>query len=160
MRKAIFPGSFDPFTIGHLDIVARALKMFDAVVVGIGVNIHKAGAQEAAQRRAEMIARLFNDFPQVEVVCYEGLTAEFAQTHGITAMIRGVRNSADFDYEQNLAATNMAIFPAVETILIPCRPELGIVSSSMVRELQCFGKDISKWIPTMEDVKSAITYEK
>ena len=146
MRKAVFPGSFDPFTVGHKDIADRALRMFDHVVIGIGYNIHKASADSIAERAAR-IAALYADEPRISVEAYTGLTVDFARRHGAEFIVRGLREVKDFEYERNLADTNAAISD-IETVFLTARPELGFISSSMVRELAANGYDASRFLPT------------
>ncbi len=141
---AVFPGSFNPFTIGHKSIVDRALGIFDRVVVAVGHNIDKPGDDIA--RRIEAIRRAFRDNSRVEVTSYSGLTAEFVKRIEASAILRGVRNIADFEYERNLADVNKEIL-GVETVLMFSLPEYSYISSSMVRELAANGHDISSLLP-------------
>lgn len=141
---AVFPGSFNPFTIGHKSIVDRALGIFDRVVVAVGHNIDKPGDDIA--RRIEAIRRAFRDNSRVEVTSYSGLTAEFVKRIEASAILRGVRNIADFEYERNLADVNKEIL-GVETVLMFSLPEYSYISSSMVRELAANGHDVSSLLP-------------
>lgn len=145
MRKAVFPGTFDPFTIGHKDIADRALGLFDSLVIGVGFNPAKQGAQSAA-RRVEKIAELYAADSRVSVEAYSGLTADFARSHGASHIVRGIREVKDFEYERNLADCNAAI-SGIETVFLTARPELGFISSSMVRELDAHGYDTSRFLP-------------
>ncbi len=142
--KALFAGSFDPFTIGHFSIVRRSLAIFDSVVVAIGYNEHKPGMWSTEQR-VEAISRLFHDEKRVEVFSYTGLTVDFARKCHADALLRGVRTVADFEYERTLADTNRAIC-GIESVLLFSLPELSFISSSMVRELIHNGYDASKYI--------------
>lgn len=146
MRKAIFPGSFDPFTIGHADIVSRGLALFDHIVIAIGVNIAKADAPEYA-KRLHTIQDLYGDNPNVSVVTYNGLTVDCARQQGAYAILRGVRSVKDYEYERNMADINRQIAD-IDTVLLFCSPQLAAVSSSTVRELQRFGKDITPFLPS------------
>lgn len=141
---AVFPGSFNPFTIGHKSIVVRALGIFDRVVVAVGHNIDKPGDDTA--RRIEAIRRAFRDNSRVEVTSYSGLTAEFVKRIEASTILRGVRNIADFEYERNLADVNKEIL-GVETVLMFSLPEYSYISSSMVRELAANGHDVSSLLP-------------
>lgn len=141
---AVFPGSFNPFTIGHKSIVDRALGIFDRVVVAVGHNIDKPGDDTA--RRIEAIRRALRDNSRVEVTSYSGLTAEFVKRIEASAILRGVRNIADFEYERNLADVNKEIL-GVETVLMFSLPEYSYISSSMVRELAANGHDVSSLLP-------------
>ena len=142
--KALFAGSFDPFTIGHLAIVESALKIFSSVVVAIGVNENKKSEWPANVRKTAIEA-LFKDDPRVEVTTYSGVTFRFARLIGADALVRGVRNSIDFEFEKTLAEANRKI-GGIETVFIPCDPALGFVSSSLVRELIHNGEDPSSLI--------------
>ncbi len=148
MRTAVFPGSFDPFTIGHKDIADRALRIFDRLIIGIGYNIHKASADTIAER-VESIQAIYEDDERVTVEAYTGLTVDFAHSHGADFIVRGLREVKDFEYERNLADTNAAISD-IETVFLTARPELGFVSSSMVRELIANGYDASRFLPKRE----------
>lgn len=143
-RVAFFAGSFNPFTIGHADIVRRTLQICDRVVIALGRNPSKQSHDAGAL--AAQIRRLYEGEPRVSVIIYEGLTAEAARESGATFMIRGVRNSTDFEFERALAETNLRVF-GMETLLLPALPELAYVSSSMVRELESFNKDVSQFLP-------------
>lgn len=160
--KAIFPGSFNPFTIGHLDILSRALRAFDEVVLAIGYNEHKGNGAEMIEN-ADHLRNLFKDCPNVSVELYSGLTVAAAARFGAGVIVRGIRNAADSEYELQLAHTNREISPLVvcgndndspdshpeiDTWLIPCRAELSYISSSMVRELIHNGFPVDRFIPT------------
>jgi pantetheine-phosphate adenylyltransferase len=142
---ALFPGSFDPFTLGHADIVKRALNLFDEVVIAVGYNENKVGWMPV-EERLSTIRRLYADEPRVTVESYTGLTVDFAKKHGITAIIRGVRTTADFEYEVQLADVNRQL-TGIETIFLPASPQFASLSSSIVRELAHFGRDISTFLP-------------
>lgn len=141
----IFTGSFDPFTIGHDDIVRRALPLFDRIVIGIGVNEHKKYAQ-TTEERIENISRLYAEEPKIEVKAYGDLTVDFAKREGAHYIIKGVRSMKDFEYEREQAEINRRI-GNVETLLLFADPQLASISSSMVRELMHFGRDVSEFLP-------------
>lgn len=143
----LFPGSFDPFTLGHADIVERALRLFDEVVIAIGYNEQKSGWMPV-EERVKVIKELYKEEPRVRVESYTGLTVDFAKTNGISIIVRGVRTTKDFEYEMQLADMNRRL-TGVETILLPASPELASLSSSLVRELAHFGHDISKFLPKL-----------
>lgn len=145
MRTAIFPGTFDPFTIGHDALVRRALELVDELYIAIGINTEKH-AMLSVEERIERIITLYRDEPNIRVVSYEGLTTDFAQSIGAKFIIRGVRNTIDFEYERNIADINRML-TGIDTILLISDPEHAAISSSMVRELAHFGKDISKYLP-------------
>ena len=145
MRIAIFPGTFDPFTIGHDALVCRALNLVDELYIAIGINTEKR-TMLSLEERIERIATLYKDEPRIHVVSYEGLTTDFAQSVGAKFIIRGVRNAIDFEYEKNIADINRML-TGIDTLLLICEPQHAAISSSMVRELAHFGKDVSKYLP-------------
>lgn len=144
-RTALMPGSFNPFTIGHMDILRRSLAMFDRVVVSVGVNRAKTNDAEI-DTRLDAIRRVVSSLPGVEVMAWDGLTVEAARSVGAVAMVRGVRSVADFDYERSLAELNRRI-SGIDTVLLVATPELSAVSSSAVRELASFGYDVTEFLP-------------
>lgn len=147
MRIAIFPGTFDPFTIGHDALVRRALNIVDELYIAIGINTEKR-TMLTLDERMERIATLYKDEPRIHVVSYEGLTTDFAQSIGAKFIVRGVRNTIDFEYEHNIADINRML-TGIDTLLLISEPEYAAISSSMVRELAHFGKDISKYLPVL-----------
>ena len=146
MRTAVFPGTYDPFTIGHDALVRRALNLVDELYIAIGINTEKRTMQ-TLKERMQRIATLYKDEPRIHVVSYEGLTTDFAQSIGAQFILRGVRNTIDFEYERNIADVNKML-TGIDTLLLISEPEYAAISSSMVRELAHFGKDISKYLPT------------
>lgn len=144
-RRAIFPGTFDPFTIGHDALVRRALNIVDELYIAIGINTGKH-TMFPVEERIERIKQLYKDEPRIHVVSYEGLTTDFAQSIGVKCLIRGVRNTIDFEYERGIADVNRML-TGIETILLVSEPEYAAISSSVVRELAHFGKDISAYLP-------------
>lgn len=144
-RTALMPGSFNPFTIGHMDILRRSLAMFDRVVVSVGVNRAKTTDAEI-DTRLDAIRCAVASLPEVEVMAWEGLTVDAARSVGAVAMVRGVRSVADFDYERGLAELNRRI-SGIDTVLLVASPELSAVSSSAVRELASFGYDVKEFLP-------------
>ncbi len=145
MRTAIFPGTFDPFTIGHDALVHRALLFVDELYIAIGINTEKR-TMFSLDERLQRIATLYKDEPRIHVVSYEGLTTDFAQSIGAQFILRGVRNTIDFEYERNIADINRML-TGIDTLLLIRKPQYAAISSSMVRELAHFGKDISKYLP-------------
>lgn len=141
----LFPGSFDPFTLGHADIVKRALGIFDEIVIAVGYNENKTGWMPV-EERVNAIRKLYADEPRVIVESYTGLTVDFAKERGITTIIRGVRTTADFEFEMQLADVNRQL-TGIETILLPASPQFASLTSSVVRELAHFGRDISAFLP-------------
>ena len=144
-RLALFPGSFDPFTKGHADIVTRALALFDEIVVAVGYNEQKPGWMPV-EERVEKIRQIYAYEPRVKVESYTGLTVEFAKEKGVNAIVRGVRTVADFEYELQMADVNKQL-TGIETVLLPASPQFASLSSSVVRELAHFGQDISAFLP-------------
>ena len=144
MKKAIFPGSFDPFTLGHHSIVKRALSFMDEVIVGIGINEGKRSLIPV-EKRVDMIRRLYADEPRVKVEAYSGLTVDFAREQGAEFIVRGIRTVKDFEYEEGIADINRKL-TGIETIFLFTEPELASVSSSVVRELLHYGKDVSMFL--------------
>lgn len=144
-RIALFAGSFDPFTVGHHSIVERGLEIFDEIIIGIGINAQKRGWMPVAERRAA-IEKLYRGEPRVKVIEFDCLTAEAARRNGARFLLRGVRSTADFEYERTLADINRNI-SGIESVLIYALPCFASVSSSVVRELASYGADITPYIP-------------
>ncbi len=145
MKKAIFPGSFDPFTIGHYDIVNRGLKLFDEIVISIGRNSTKKETFPIRERE-EAIRKIFKDEPRISVHIYDCLTVDFAREVGAQFILRGVRCIQDFEYERNMAEANKEL-GGIETILLYTRPEYAHISSTLVRDLYSYNKDVSAYVP-------------
>ncbi len=143
--NVLFPGSFDPFTKGHADIVERTLKFADNIIIGIGIHQEKKGMLSPKERE-NAIRQLYKDNPKVSVEIYEGLTTEFAKKKGISLIVRGVRNTVDFEYEKNIAEVNRQL-TGIETILIFADRKLSAISSSIVRELNSYGVDTKEFMP-------------
>lgn len=146
---AIFTGSFDPFTVGHDDILRRALPLFSRIVIGVGVNERKQ-YMLSAEERCAAIRRIYASEPKVEVKTYSDLTVDFARREGAAYIIKGVRSVKDFEYEREQADINRQL-SGVETLLLYADPQLSSVSSSMVRELIHFGQDVSRYLPPVKD---------
>ncbi len=144
MKKVVFAGTFNPFTIGHKAIVERGLALADEVVVAIGYNENKPEVE--TESRLDAIRKVFAGNSRVEVAAYSGLTADFARSIGADALLRGVRNLTDFEYEKNLADINRAVL-GIETILLVADPDTAMISSSTVRELKRNGYDVSRFLP-------------
>ncbi len=144
MRKGIFVGSFDPFTVGHADIVARALPLFDKLVIGVGYNEHKQYMFTADERVAR-IARYYAQEPRIEVKSYNDLTIDFARREGAQYVVKGVRSVKDFEYEREQADINRRI-GGLETVLLYADARYASVSSTLVRELIHFGRDAREWM--------------
>lgn len=145
MRTALFVGSFDPFTIGHADIVSRSLPLFDRLVIGIGYNERKQYAHTPAERVSE-IARLYAGEPRVKVLAYSDLTVDLARREQADVIVKGIRTVRDYEYEREQADVNRQL-TGIDTIFFFASPGLESVSSTVVRELSHFGKDVSRFIP-------------
>ena len=145
MKTALFPGSFDPFTIGHHDIVVRGLQLFDEIVVAIGRNAQKPG-HSSPEERLQAIQQVYADHPRVRVYIYEGLTIDFAQQVGASCILRGVSSVQDFEYERQIVDANRQL-SGFDTVLLYTRPEYAHISSSLVRELKSYNKDITDYLP-------------
>ena len=145
-RIALFAGSFDPFTRGHEVVVEEALHLFDEVVIGVGENISKKGLLTVEQR-CQLISDLYRGNSRVKVISYSTLTGDFAREVGATVLVRGVRNTVDFEFERTIEATNRRLFPELTTVLLPTPAEYMHISSSMVRELLAFGRKVDDYLP-------------
>lgn len=145
MKRAIFPGTFDPFTIGHASIVKRAITFIDELVIGIGYNENKR-TMFSIEEREKTLRELYKNEPRVKIVSYNDLTIDFARRMDAQFIIRGIRCVKDFEYEETIADINRKL-AGIETILLFTEPELTSVSSSVVRELISFGKDVSAFLP-------------
>lgn len=152
MKTAIFPGSFDPFSIGHASIVRRALPLFDKIIIGIGINENKKYLLPVNER-VKRINELYSDEPKVEAEAYSDLTVDFAMRMGATYIVKGIRSVKDFEYERDMANINRRL-TGVETLLLFTEPTMSDVSSTVIRELARYGKDISAFLPTKETNKT------
>lgn len=145
-RVALFPGSFDPFTAGHLNILKRTLTMFDKVVVAVGINQDKRGFYDM-DMRMDIIREAVKGMEGVDIVKYDGLTIDVCRSLGIHHIVRGVRNMIDFETERSIADANRRLAPEIETIIIPTAQEFAHISSSAVRDLLSHGGDTSIFMP-------------
>ena len=146
MKIALFPGSFDPITIAHVDILKRALPLFDKIVVGIGLNSSKQSFLSASKRE-EIVREVVSAYPSVSVQTYEGLTVDFCKKIDATYMVRGVRSVGDFEYEKAIAQINQTMMPEMETIILLSKPEYSAISSTIVRDILRNNGDVSKFLP-------------
>ena len=151
MKRAIFPGTFDPFTIGHYSVVKRALTFMDEIIIGIGINDSKR-TWFPTEKRVEMVKKLYAGEPRVRVEAYDNLTVDFAIQHDAGFIIRGIRTVRDFEYEETIADINRKL-AGIETILLFTEPELTSVTSTIVRELLHYGKDVTPFLPEGLDIK-------
>ena len=145
-RTALFPGSFDPFTAGHLNILKRALTMFDEVVVAIGINIDKKG-HFSTDRKMEIIRQATAGLDGVRIVKYDNLTVDICRELGIRHIVRGVRNMIDFETERSIADANRRLAPEIDTVIIPTAQEFAHISSTAVRDLLKHNSDTSMFVP-------------
>jgi pantetheine-phosphate adenylyltransferase len=145
-RIAVFPGSFDPITRGHESIIRRAQPLFDRIIVAIGENSEKHSFFDIEQRMLWM-EQLFGNDPGIEILKYNGLTVDFAKDHNAQFILRGLRTSADFEFERGIGQMNKLIAPAIETVFLLCAPEYVSVSSSIVREVYRHGGDVAQFLP-------------
>ena len=145
MRRAVCPGSFDPVTNGHLDIVRRASTLFDEVVVAVGVNASK-NRLFSPEERIAMLTEACREFDNVEVDAFSGLLTTFCEEHDIHAIVKGLRAVSDFDYELQMAQMNASLAD-VETVFVPTSPEYSFLASSLVKEVAMFGGDVSGLVP-------------
>ena len=145
-RIALFAGSFDPFTRGHEAVVEEALRLFDEVVIGVGENVSKKGLL-SVDDRCRLIEDVYADNERVRVAKYSTLTGDFAHEVGATVLVRGVRNTIDFEFERTIEATNRNLFPELTTVLLVTPAEYMHISSSTVRELLAFGRKVDEYMP-------------
>ena len=145
-KRAIFPGSFSPFTIGHKSLVDRALPLFNKIIIAIGINTTK-NQYFSIEERMQWIKDVYANNSKIEVRFYEGLTVDFCKKENANYIIRGLRDSHDFKFEKNIAQMNKDLNPEIETIFIITPPELSHISSSLIRDIIKNGGDVSKFIP-------------
>lgn len=146
-RIALFPGSFDPFTKGHEDIVLRGLRIFDEIIIAIGYNSSKSQRYFDIRLMTDKIQSTFSGQPQISVITYSKLTAELAMEHGAKYLLRGLRNTTDFEYENSIAQVNRHLNPDLESVFLITSPAYASLSSSIIREVHRYGGDISTMIP-------------
>jgi pantetheine-phosphate adenylyltransferase len=146
-RIALFPGSFDPFTKGHQDIVLRGLKVFDEVVIAIGYNSGKSNRYFPVEVMIEKITQTFAGQSNIKVVTYSKLTATLAEEHGAQFLLRGLRNTTDFEYENSIAQVNKHLNKDLESVFLITAPELAAISSSIIREVHRYNGDVSEFLP-------------
>ena len=158
MTLAVYPGSFDPFTLGHMDILLRSLKIFDQVVIAVGVNQNKK-TLFTAEERVEMIEKEVNDIKLnknnvVKVECFEGLIVDLASKHKAKSLIKGVRGPVDYDYEAQMAGMNTVMCPDLETIFLMSKPEFSFIHSSLVKQISLMGGDVTGFVS--ESIKNQL----
>lgn len=151
MSISIYPGSFDPVTLGHIDIIKRAAKMTDVLIVGVLKNSAKRGLF-TIEERENMLRQVTKDIPNIEIKSFDGLLVDFAKENNANTIVRGLRAITDFDYELQMAQTNRALYEGADTIFIPTSIEYSFLSSTTVREIASLGGDISKFVvPYVEE---------
>jgi pantetheine-phosphate adenylyltransferase len=154
MKKiAVFPGSFDPFTIGHEAIIKRALSLFDEIIVAVGANALKKNFY-SLETRKEMINKVFEDEPKVRVDHYEGLTVDFCKKNGAGYLLRGLRTSADFEFERAIGQVNKSMAPGIETVFLLTAPEHSYINSTIVRDIIKSGGNASNFVPAAINLKN------
>lgn len=146
MKTAVFPGSFDPITLGHESIIRRAIPLFDKIYIAIGINADKSGYFPLEQR-IQWIRNVFSDEPSIRVESYQGLTIDFCKSKNALYMIRGLRTSADFEFERSVAQVNSRLDAGIETLFFLTKPEHVMITSSIVREVHKYGGDIRQFVP-------------
>ena len=157
-RIALFPGTFDPFTIGHQSLVSRGLALVDEIIISIGIN-DKKQTYFTLEKRLEAIRCLYKDEPRVKVMSYNSLTVDFAEEVGAEFIMRGIRTVNDFEYEKSIADVNRKL-SGIETFILFTEPEHTHISSSIVRELLRYGKDISPFVPKETNLHRLFTKQK
>ena len=151
MKRAVFPGSFDPFTIGHESIVRRAVPLFDEIIIAVGYNVNKKG-YFSLEKRKKWIQAVFHDEPKIRVDHFEGLTINYCKKVDAGYLLRGLRTSADFEYERAIAQVNKAMHEGIETVFLLTMPEHTPVTSTIVRDIIRNGGDASKFLPEGMDI--------
>lgn len=154
-KIAIFPGSFDPFTVGHESVVCRAASLFDRIIIMIGVNANKKSFFPI-EKRIEWINRVFEDDPRISVDVYDGLTVDFCKKTGAQYIIRGLRTSADFEFERAIAQVNKQMYPEIETVFLLTIPEHTPINSTIVRDIIVHGGDPGRFLPKKLDKKEFV----
>lgn len=145
-RIAVFPGSFDPITKGHESIILRGIPLFDEIIVAIGLNAEKS-AYFPIEQRLQWISEVFKDIPKVTVTGYSGLTVDFCRKSGALYILRGLRTSADFEFERSVGQVNKKLYPEIESVFLLTNPEYASLTSSIVREVHRYGGDVSQFVP-------------
>ncbi len=155
-RICLFPGTFDPITFGHLDIIERALPLFDKLVIGIGINSSKA-SMFSAEQRIDWLNKIFNNEPKIQPVIYEGLTVRCCKKVGANYILRGIRYVNDFEYEKAIADMNRSLDNRIETVYLTCLPQFTSVASTLVRDVIRNGGDVTQFVPdeVLKSLKAA-----
>ncbi len=148
MRICLFPGTFDPVTLGHTDIIDRALPLFDKLIIGIGKNVNKV-PMFSDQQRLQWLKDIYKDEPKVDALIYEGLTIECCKQVGANFILRGIRYVNDFEYEKAIADMNRSLDDKIETVFLTCLPQFTSVASTLVRDVLKNGGDVSRFLPAV-----------
>jgi len=146
-KIALFPGSFDPFTKGHEDIVKRGLQLFDEIVIAIGYNSQKSNRYFPIDTMVERIRHTFRNYPNISVTTYAELTAELAKKHNAKFLLRGIRNTTDFEYENSISQINRKLYHDLESVFLITSPQFAWISSSIIREVHRYNGDIADFLP-------------
>jgi pantetheine-phosphate adenylyltransferase len=146
-KIALFPGSFDPFTKGHEDIVKRGLQLFDEIIISIGYNSQKSNRYFPIDIMVKHIQQTFKNYPNISVATYAELTAEFARKHNAKFLLRGIRNTTDYEYENSISQVNRKLYQDLESVFLITSPQFAWISSSIIREVHRYGGDVSDFIP-------------
>ncbi len=146
-KIALFPGSFDPFTKGHEDIVLRGLRIFDEIIISIGYNREKSSRYFPIERMVKYIEQTFQKYPSIRVQTYAELTAEFARRNRANYLLRGIRNTTDFEYENSISQINRELYSELESVFLITSPQFAWISSSIIREVHGYGGDVSAFLP-------------
>jgi pantetheine-phosphate adenylyltransferase len=157
-KTAVFPGSFDPFTIGHESLILRGLNIFDRIIVAVGVNLEKKGGFMPLEKRLEFIKTVFKGNDRIRVASYTNLTVDFCKENGASHILRGLRNSTDYEYEHSIAEVNRLMSSEVETVFLLSLPEYTSLSSSIVREIIHYKRDARKFLPAGIDFEYFFGY--
>lgn len=158
-KIAVFPGSFDPITRGHESIVKRAIPLFDKIIIAVGENSEKKPFFKV-EERIGFLNKVFDGFPNIEVITYKGLTIDFCQKKGAQYILRGLRTSADFEFERSIGQINRKLMPGLEIVFLLADPELSSVNSSIIRDILKHGGDPSQFVPSMLNLKSYVHKKK
>jgi pantetheine-phosphate adenylyltransferase len=146
-KIALFPGSFDPFTKGHEDIVLRGLQMFDKIVIAIGYNSQKSNRYFPIEMMTEKIRQTFSNRPEISVETYAELTASLAKKHSAKFLLRGIRNTTDYEYENSISQINRKLYSELESVFLITSPQFAWISSSIIREVHRYNGDVSEFLP-------------
>ncbi|MHB1922640.1 MAG: pantetheine-phosphate adenylyltransferase [Chitinophagaceae bacterium] len=155
-RICLFPGTFDPVTLGHVDVIDRALDLFDELIIGIGVNTNKA-PMFSMEKRVKWMKEIYRKERKIEVAAYEGLTIDFCRKVQAKFILRGIRYVSDFEYEKSIADMNRMLDPGIETIFLTCSPRFSTIASTLVRDVMKNGGDATQFLPeaVIEDLQGA-----